>query len=248
MRVRAAPLTAVIATLAINGSARAQAVAGAGVSVEANTDDRRRGLSWSDGRPSLAASAYVPVTDALELNAALSALRGSVRHGGEAVGIDLGARYRHELAAGWRLSVGVTGHMFVDASQLNYAEGEARISYSIGPASVETGASYAPRQSALGGDNLYLLAGVVLTVPRSPWAVRGGVGHSSGAVQDMARAARLRPNGRYWDYALAIEHVRDRWTAGARFTATSTGSAIPRSPYDDRHSGATVAAYLRLDI
>ncbi|MFW2830454.1 TorF family putative porin [Sphingomonas sp. ID0503] len=229
------------------GPARAQAIAAPGLSIEVASDDRRRGLSWSDGRPALTASGYLPVTGGLDLEAAASTLRGSARHGGADLGIDAGLRYRHDLG-GWRLSAGLLGHAFADRSALNYAEVTARAAYQIGPAVFGGSLAYAPRQNAIGGDDLYIAADAELALPGTPWTFRAGAGRSSGETRNGLRAARLRPGGSYWDYHLSAEHVRGPLTAGLRFTATSIDSDEAAPAVDDRHIGSRLTAHLRFDL
>lgn len=228
-------------------AARAQAVAKPGFGVEATLDERRRGLSWSDGRPTLSATGYLPIAAGFDMSAGATGLRGSARHDGADLGIDLAARFRHDPGP-WRLSGGVIGHVFAGASGLSYAEGDLQFGYLIGAATLALGASYAPRQHAIGGDNLYLSADADLAFPGSPWRLRGGVGHSSGTVSHTARAERLRPGGAYWDYRLSVEHIQGMLTWGTRLTATSIRDTPVAPIFDDRNRGARMTAFVRFDI
>ncbi|BBC72306.1 conserved hypothetical protein [Altererythrobacter sp. B11] len=240
-----APAALLIAALPT--AAAAQSLPGPYLAAEATTDYRQRGLSGSDGDPALTAIVAVPVTQELELQAVGSTLRESARHGGADLGVDLAATYRLR-SGGWSLSAGPVARLFTGGDGgLNYVELAGRAGYTLGPAAVAVGASYAPAQDAIGGDNLYLHADADVGVPGTPFTLLAGVGHSSGSVDDRSRSARLRPGGSYWDYRLGAEYVMSPFALGARFTTTSIDreDRIP-SPYADRHDGSRFALYIRI--
>ena len=226
--------------------ATAQPITTSGLQLEATSDERRRGLSWSAGRPTIAAAGYVSLGEEIELGAGVTGLRRSRRHGGADIAADLTVRVRRTLGP-WRLSAGLSGHGFTGRSRLNYAEGGVQAAYLIGPVTLALGASFAPRQRAIGGSNLNLAASADVAVPGTGWTIRGGVGHSSGRTRDPIRAARLRPQDSYFDYRLAVEHVRGALTVGGRLTATSINHAVVSS-FDDAERGAQFAAFVRADF
>lgn len=241
------PVLAGAATLAgIAQDACAQSF-GPEVSVGVSSDDRRRGLSWSGGKAALDAAVYVPLGNAFTIGAEAMTLRGSRRHGGADAGVDLSAGYRRDSGP-WQLTAGAVGHVFPGEGRLDYVEVEAGAGYLIGPAQLGLHVSYVPSQNAIGGDNLYLGAGADVAVPGTPFTLIGGIGRSSGSVDNAVRAMRLRPGGTYWDYRLGVEHVRGPLAAGLRYTDTSIDRGAVAGPYVDRHHGARVAAYLRLSL
>lgn len=242
MRFR--PLAFALLSLAASPAA-AQGLATPSVGIEATTDDRRRGLSWSGGRATLVADAAVPIGSALRVDVAAAGLRDSRRHGGADVAIDLGGRWTGEVSD-WRLRAGAAGHLFAGVGGLNYAELQAGGAYTLGPVSLDLAANYAPSQRAIGGDNLYLSAGLDAGVPATPVTVYLGGGHTSGGG-DGIRAQRLRPGGNYWDYRVGAEYVLGAATAGARLTGTSIDPGdVPAGPYVDRHFGTVIAGYVRI--
>ncbi|MEC3910858.1 TorF family putative porin [Sphingobium sp. CR2-8] len=201
--------------------AAAQYASSPTVTLEAASDERRRGLSWSDGDPVLRGTVLVPVmTDGLNLDGAATTLWGSDRHGGADAVIDLGATYARQLG-GFRLTSEARYHLFPGASHQGYGEVGAGAGFLIGPASLDLFASYAPRQSAIGGDNLYLAASAATAIPGTPFTVSARIGRSSGDVRDPMRASRLRPDGRYWDHGAGIDYVKGRWSAGLRYANSS---------------------------
>jgi uncharacterized protein (TIGR02001 family) len=234
-----------VAPLAVARPASAQLGPDPSLSVEAGSDQRRRGLSWSDGEPMIEAYGAIGLSDRLEIGVGATTTRASRRHGGADAAVDLSARYRHDLGA-WRLSAGVTGHVFAGAAGLDYAEIDGRLSYGIGPAQLRLGASYAPAQQAIGGDNLYLSAGVDVGLPGTPFSLTGHVGRSSGRIDDPLRAMRLRPEGGYRDYAVGVDYLTGPFAAGVRYSDTSIDAVDLAAPFVDRHVGSRVTGFLRV--
>jgi uncharacterized protein (TIGR02001 family) len=212
----------------------AQVESGPSLSVEAATDERRRGVSWSDGDAVVRATLSVPVADGLTLGATAVSLRGSRRHSGADGVIDVQAGYARQLGD-WRLSADATYHLFPGASGQGYVELGTGAGFLIGPAGIDLFARYAPRQRAIGGDNLYLGAAPSVGIPGTPLTVSAHIGHSSGAVRDF-RALRLRPDGDYWDHGLAVDYRKGKWFAGLSYANTD----IARNAAD--HAGATLVA------
>lgn len=226
-------------------SAAAQAQSPVSVGVEATTDERRRGLSWSEGDASVSGDLSARL-GAIELDARVAALRGSVRHDGADAVADLGAAFVTD-AGPFQLRARAIGHVFAGArSDLNYGEvgGDAR--YTLGPAELTVGALYAPPQDAIGGSNLYLSAQGVVGIPATPFTLIGGVGRSSGSVDSVARADRLRPGGTYSDWRVGVEHVTGPLTLALDYVGTdlADGRAVGAIG-DRRNSGDRVLARAR---
>lgn len=185
----------------------------------------------------LRGSVSVPVTDGLSLDGTATTLWGSNRHGGADAVLDLGATYAKQLG-GFRLTAEGRYHLFPGASNLGYGEVGGIAGFTLGPASIDLSARYAPRQSAIGGDNLYLSASSAVAIPGTPFTLSGHVGRSSGDVRDPLRAARLRPDGNYWDHGVALDWYRGRWSAGLRYADTDINAP------DSAHAGITLIARL----
>jgi hypothetical protein len=221
----------------------AQGLVTPSASIEATTDDRRRGLGWSGGGATLIVDAAVPIGEHFQIDAA-AGLRGSRRHGGADLGVDAGARWLGEVA-GWRLRAGGVGHVF-DRGGLTYGEAQAGAAYSLGPATLDLAAAYAPTQRAIGGDNLYLSAGLDAGIPATPVTLYAGVGRTIGGSNGDPRARRLRPDGDYWDYRLGADYVLGPATAGLRLTLTSIDEdRVPRGAFTDRNVGEVLSGYVR---
>lgn len=227
------------------GAVAAPAVAqvSLGGSVEVATDERRRGISWSDGELAPAASISAGLPSGFDLGVRVTGTRGDPRHGGADAVADVTGGFGRDVGGGLRLDGFVTGHLFAGArGRMDYVELGAGASYALGPAEVGVDARYAPVQSAIGGDNLWLGARARVGVPATPFTLAASAGHSSGSVDDPIRAARLRPGGDYWDWSLGVDHISGPLTLGLAYTGTDIGDRLG-SPYASaRHTGDKVTA------
>jgi uncharacterized protein (TIGR02001 family) len=221
------------------------------LSLQLTTDDRERGISWSDGDVSFRGTASIPIGDqGFSTFASVATLNDTPRHGNAPVGIDVGASYARYVGP-VRLDGGVTGHFFPGSDRaLNYLELGGGAGFSLGPVQVDGFARYAPKQSAIGGDNLYLGAEGRLGIPVTPFTLIAGIGHSSGNVDNVARAARLRPGGNYMDWRLGVEHVTGPLVLGIDYTDTDISDrAIVASPYaDGRNTDSRLSARVGLNL
>lgn len=225
--------------------AHAQSISGG---VEAASDESRRGLSWSEGRAVASADAQVSLS-ALDASVRVVSLRDSDRHAGADAVADL------ELGVGtsagaFRLRGHVTGHVFTQSrEQTDYFELGGSGSYSLGPLQLTAGAVYAPDQSAIGGENLYLYAAANAGIPTTPLSASAAIGHTSGSTDDSLRAARLRPAGDYTDWRLGVEFSQFPFTFGVDYIGTDVDAAASTSPYADLgHTGDRVIARARFSF
>lgn len=213
--------------------------------IEIASDERRRGISWSQSRATARAALSIQPTTTFRIDGAVTALRRSRRHRGADTVVDLGAGWQ-DRSGPVRYDAGVVAHLFAGgAGRLDYAEVQAGLGSTIGPADFGLSASYAPRQNAIGGEVLYLAADARVAVVGTPFSIVGGLGRSSGAVRDPIRAARLRPENRYMDWRLGVEHVSGPVTASLLYLGTDLST--PQSP-TTRGSGDTLILRLTLTL
>ncbi|MEG3091268.1 TorF family putative porin [Sphingomonas sp. PB1R3] len=236
-------------TVALAAASPTRAQERPALGVELNSDENRRGLSWSGGRVSPSADIYAS-QGVFEASGRIVALRDSDRHGGaDVVG---------DLSAGASTTIGlvtvrgrVTGHLFGGAGfDADYVELGGSAAYTLGPVQLDAGADYAPIQDAIGGDNLYVHAGAQAGIPGTPWTVLAGIGHSSGKTNDPRRAARLRPGGDYADWRLGVEHVTGPVTLGLDYVGTDVSERAASSFLlaDARHSGDRIVGRVRFSF
>ncbi|MBT0666900.1 hypothetical protein HT136_00765 [Novosphingobium profundi] len=234
--------------LGLASAAHAQAVPEASAGLEADTDIRSRGLSETGGKLGLRADGSLPITNHVIVDAKVETLRGSHRNGGSELGLEIAPRYTVS-SNGWDLSAGVRGHLYADAGELDYVEVEGSLSHTLGPVWATLGAAYAPSQDAIGGDNLYLSANAGTGIPGTPLSLYAGVGRTIGSTDDAVRAVRLRPDGDYTDWYLAVERTELNFTVGLQLTATSIDQdAAKGTRYWDADTGTRVAGYMRVSF
>lgn len=239
----------VLAFAAATSVAAASAAAQVSAGVEATTDDRRRGLSWSDGEAAIGGHAALRLPAGFDLGVRAMSTRGDPRHGGADAAVDVTGGVTRDIGGGFRLDAFVAGHLFAGAAgQMDYVEGGVGASYALGPAEVGVDARYAPAQQAIGGDNLWLGARARVGVPATPFTLLGSVGHSSGSVDDPARAARLRPGGDYADWSLGVDHITGPLTIGVAYTGTDIGRAVASPFANARHAGDKVTARVAVNF
>jgi len=232
--------------------ASAQSMAQTGASVEATTDYRRHGLSWSDSDPALRADATLALNYDLSLSASASTLRGSRRHGGSEVGFTIGPRYSTS-AAGFDLSAGITGNLFAGTDEgargMDYVELDGRAARTLGPVQLALSISYAPSQDAIGGSYGHAGGDLSLGLPGSPLTAYVGGGYSFGDSNGDPRSARLRPDGNYGDWYVGLEQSYGPLSVGMLYTDTSIDrSRAAAVEYGDRGTGERLSAYARISI
>lgn len=206
--------------------------AAASFGIEASTDLRRRGLSWSDGRAGVEAWGSLPINGGLSVEGGTATLRGSARHGGADLLAEAALRYAVQTGA-WQLWADLQGIGFVGALGQNYGQVRAGAAFGIGHAQLSTQLAWAPPQHAIGGSNLYVSGRANLGVPGTPLTLGLALGRSMGSDDGSGRSARLRPGGDYTDVRLDADYVLGAVTVGASLTATTIAQDRP----DTAHSG-----------
>jgi hypothetical protein len=214
--------------------------------VSATTDERRRGLSWSDGEASASARVDLPL-GGFDTSARISALRGSARHAGADLVSDLTLGTAWDLA-GIRVRVSATGHLFTGASeQMDYVEVGAGGSYTLGPLQIDAGANFAPSQKAIGGSNMYMFAGAAAGIAATPITGFASVGRSLGDDRD-GRSHRLRPGGDYTDWRIGADYVLGQLTVGLDYTGTQLRNNPNQIVADPHNSGDRLLARVQLNL
>lgn len=239
-RLRTAALAAF--ALAVPGASIAAELSPA-LSLVLLTDERRRGLSWSDERPTAEARGSLAGPAGFELSAGMTGLRRSPRHDGASVGIDTALVNRQRIGA-VELHARLVHHGFPGRGRTDYVELGGGISALIGPVDFGLQSLYAPRQRSVGGDNLYVAASAAVALVGTPLTMRVHVGRTIGDSRDSARSARLRPRGDYSDIGFGLDHVRGPISIGLSFTDTFLHGRRAGS----REDGARIAARVALDL
>lgn len=212
-------IAVLIAGAAPGAPAIAQSMQTPSLTIEAGTQERRRGIGWSADHPIVRVGAEVPVGDGLSINGTATSLGGNNRQFSAEGVVDLGADYSRDIGP-WRLTAHGRYHIFPGAGDADYAELGGTADYMIGPITAGLSSFYAPGQSSIGGDNLYIAGHASVGLPGRPVTLSAHLGRSSGDDSTTAGAARLRPDGDYWDHGVAIDWFRGRWSASLRYADT----------------------------
>jgi uncharacterized protein (TIGR02001 family) len=240
-------LRIVVAVAAAAVAAPAFALPDASLFAEVANDHRRRGLSWSGGKPAVEVAAGLQASG-FRLDVGATSLRNSRRHGGADAGVDTTLSYRYDTGP-LQLDANVSSHSFIGGNgKRNYVELGLGAGKLIGPAEVGVLARYAPDQAAIGGDNLYLAARARIALVGTPLTLAAGIGRSTGKTDDAVRAARLRPGGDYNDWSLGLDHVRGPVTIGLGYTGTDVPRRLPTPLADPRYSGDRLVARLGISF
>jgi uncharacterized protein (TIGR02001 family) len=238
---------AAAASFLIAGEAAAQQISRPTGSIEATTDHRRRGISWTDGKPAIDAMVSVPLPSNIRADVRATTLRGSARHRDADLVVDGSLGYTLDVASGLTLTGGGTMHLFTGAEgRADYGEIDARLGYALGPAQLDLSASYAPDQNSIGGDNLYLQAQVSGGIPVTGINVAAHIGRTTGGTDDPIRAARLRPGGDYTDWGVRVEQAFGPIALGVRYSGNSIDTdRINPSPFANMEdAGDRVTAHV----
>jgi hypothetical protein len=207
----------IAAAMLVAGAAPAMAAA---IGVEASTDLRRRGLSWSGGKPAIEGWLSIPISGGLSVEAGAASLGGSPRHAGADLLTEAALRYAVPLA-GLTLWGEVQGLGFIGAAGQSFAQLRTGAAYGLGPVQLSVQATFAPPQAAIGGSNVYVSGRAMAGIPGTPVSLGAGIGRSSGSDDGSGRAQRLRPGGNYTDVRFDADYVLGPVTLGASITATS---------------------------
>lgn len=173
------------------------------------TDYRFRGVSLSDRDPAIQGSVD------LGWNGFYAGVWASstAEYADTNVELDLYAGYGGS-AGPIEYQVGMIAYLYPGGSgNVDIYEGTASLAYSLGPATAKLSANYAPDQSSLAGDNLYLNAELRGGIPTTPFTLFGSVGRERGSFY-----------GRKWDWTLGVEYSRGPFTASLAYVDTNLDS------------------------
>lgn len=216
--------------------------------IETASDEVRAGISWTGGRASASADAALGL-GVVDASLRVALLRGSVRHAGADAVADLALGRDWNLGA-VTLRTELVGHVFSGAAQkMDFGELVLGARYGLGPLRLAATAWYAPRQDAIGGDNLHLRAAADAGLPGLPVTLLASAGYTAGSGSDP-RSARLRPAGNYADWKLGAEYTRYPLTFGLDYVGTSVATErAATSPFADlAGAGDRVVARVRFSF
>jgi uncharacterized protein (TIGR02001 family) len=181
------------------------------------SDYRYRGVSLSDGHPALQAAVTVEHDSGLYAN-----LWGSTLGHGSDTEIDLTAGYETELSKVIGVELSATYYAYPSDSSANYIEATAAIKATRGPASASVGISFAPPQHGTrdeegrGHGNSYVFGAAEYEIPKSPVALKAGLGHERGWFDEVEHGGK-------WDWTLGAEVALAPAKLGLAYVGSNAG-------------------------
>ena len=189
------------------------------------SDYRFRGVSQSDRNLAVQGGITVTHESGLYVSTWASNLAGWGTFGGANMELDLVAGFKFPIGGG-ALDVGATWYMYpAGFDNTDFIEPYAKLSGTIGPASLLAGVAYAPTQEALGNwylngasaaagvydrpgdknDNLYVWGDAAVAVPNTPFTAKAHIGYSNGNKGLGPFATSVAPTGEYVDWLLGVD-------------------------------------------
>jgi len=233
-------------------------------SVALVSDYRFRGVSQTDKEMAVQGGLTVSHRSGLYAGVWASNLAGWGTFGGSNMELDLIGGYKLPVGGG-ALDVGLTWYMYPGgASKTDFAEPYAKLSGTIGPATLLAGVAYAPAQEALGRwyftgadaaagvynapgdkeDNLYLWGDAAIGVPTTPLTAKAHLGYSDGNRGLGPNGTSVAPTGRYWDWMLGADYVLGPVTLGVAYVDTDISraeAAYLQPNFSSTKDGSTIA-------
>ncbi|KQU48186.1 hypothetical protein ASG67_12685 [Sphingomonas sp. Leaf339] len=217
------------------------------------SDYRFRGVSQSDRNLAVQGGITIAHESGLYIGTWGSNLAGWGTFGGANMELDLIAGYKLPVGGG-TLDVGATWYMYpAGFNNTDFIEPYAKLSGTVGPASLTAGVAYAPKQEALGpwyangtaaasgnytnrgakDDNLYIWGDASAGIPNTGLTVKGHLGYSNGNKGLGPFATSVAPTGEYVD-----------WLVGADYAIKGTPLTVGVA-YTDTNISKSDSAYLQ---
>jgi uncharacterized protein (TIGR02001 family) len=203
------------------------------------SDYRFRGVTRSDGDPSIQATLDLDTRIGLYAGTSVSEIDGSGRtpaiagHGDAEV--DLYGGYATSFSNGIGVDVGLLYYVFpgrAPGRDTNFFEPYAALRYTLGPVSTKLGATYAwGGQQALGGldatggngANIYVYGDASVGIPRTPVTLKTHLGYSNGSLGSLNPAGSNDDS--YYDWSVTAEAVGGPMKVGISYVDTDITNA-----------------------
>ncbi|MGK6322936.1 TorF family putative porin [Sphingomonas sp. DT-51] len=191
------------------------------------SDYRFRGVSQSDRNLAVQGGLTIAHESGLYIGTWGSNLAGWGTFGGANMELDLIAGYKFPIGGG-TLDVGATWYMYPSGfDNTDFIEPYAKLSGTLGPASLTAGVAYAPKQEALGSwylngtsaangvydrpgdknDNLYVWGDAAAAIPNTGLTAKAHIGYSKGNDGLGPFATSVAPTGEYADWMLGVDYA-----------------------------------------
>lgn len=162
------------------------------------SDYRFRGLSLSDKDPAVQGGLTVSTLSGFYAGVWGSTIKETA--GGADAEVDLIVGYGGDIGNGFSTDVSLAYYLYPGDGNIDYLEGNASLSYALGPLTPTLGVAYAPKQDSLRNafgakaDNFYVYGGADFAVPGTPATLVARIGYETGVLN-------ASDNGK-WDWQL----------------------------------------------
>lgn len=184
------------------------------------SDYRYRGLSLSDGKPSVQGSVTFEHDSGLYAEAWSSTIGGpDVDADAE---LDLTAGYSVEIADNLSVDMSGTYYLYPGEPAANYVDGTIALELTQGRAAARLGISSAPKQNGTEDDegkkssNCYAFAGASYELKRLPLTLNAELGFEQGAFDEAA-------GGGKWDWQVGAELTLEPARVGFAYVGSDIG-------------------------
>lgn len=201
------------------------------------SDYRFRGVSQTNKEMAIQGGLTVAHESGVYVGTWASNLAGWGTFGGSNMELDIYGGYKLPVG-GATLDVGLTWYMYPGgADTTDFGEPYAKISGTLGPASLLAGVAYAPKQRSLGNfsntpqsagqkeDNLYVWTDASTGIPGTPITLKGHFGYSNGNPGLGPNGTSVAPTGEYLDWSVGADYVLGPVTLGVSYIDTDISNA-----------------------
>ncbi len=210
-------------------------------SVALASDYRFRGVSQSDAEMAAQGGLTIAHDSGFYVGTWASNLSGWGTFGGANMELDLIGGYRRALSDSATIDTGLVWYMYPGgADETDFGELYAKLSGTVGPATLTAGVAYAPKQQALGryyntgaaaqtgvfdnpgrkDDNLYLSGDGALAIAGTPLTAKAHIGYSDGNSGLGPNGTSVAPTGTYWDWSIGTDATWKNLTLGVAYVDT----------------------------
>ena len=253
-----------VACLSFAAPAAAQEEAAGPITVSGSvalvSDYRFRGVSMTDKEMAIQGGIEVGHESGLYVGTWASNLAGWGTFAGANMELDIYGGFATEITPGVTADVGLTWYMFPGGlDNTDFAEAYLKVSGDIGPASMQVGVAYAPKQQALGPwysdaltydnpgakhDNLYLWLDGSVAIPDTGLSLSAHIGYSNGNPGLGPWGTSPAPTGEYVDWKIGADYALGPVTLGVAYIdtdLTKSETAYLQPNFSSTKDGSSIA-------
>ena len=148
-------------------------------SVAITSEYRLRGISQTDSDPAVQGGLTVAHSSGIYVGTWASNLAGYGTFGGSNMELDVIAGYS-KAVGGATLDGGVVYYVYPGTKGHDFVELYGSVSGALGPVNAKLGTYWAPKQTNIGGHNIWVYSDLGLPIEGTPITLKGHLGYSSG--------------------------------------------------------------------